>query len=98
MSLDLNKINLAKKKLPYVEFLQCDISNYKELLKIAEIIDKKYGKLNILVNNAGTIIPGNIETLSIEDWDKVIKNNFSSYYYVSKIFLPLLKKVKTPIL
>ena len=78
--------------------MQCDISNYKELLKIAEIIDKKYGKLNILVNNAGTVIPGNIETLSIEDWDKVIKNNFSSYYYVSKIFLPSLKKVKTPTL
>ncbi len=92
LSVDLNKINSAKKELPGVEFLQCDVSDYNALLKIAEIIDKKYGKIDILVNNAGTIIPGNIETLAVEDWDKVIKNNFSSYYYVSKAFLSLLKK------
>ena len=92
LSVDLNKINLAKKALPKVEFLQCDVTDYRALLKITEIIDKKYGKIDVLVNNAGTIIQGNIETLAVEDWDKVIKNNFSSYYYVTKALLPLLKK------
>ena len=92
LSVDLNKINLAKKALPKVEFLQCDVTDYCALLKITEIIDKKYGKIDVLVNNAGTIIQGNIETLAVEDWDKVIKSNFSSYYYVTKALLPLLKK------
>ena len=92
LSVDLNKINLAKKALPKVEFFQCDVTDYRALLKITEIIDKKYGKIDVLVNNAGTIIQGNIETLAVEDWDKVIKNNFSSYYYVTKALLPLLKK------
>lgn len=92
LSVDLNKINLAKKALPKVEFLQCDVTDYHALLKITEVIDKKYGKIDVLVNNAGTIIQGNIETLAVEDWDKVIKNNFSSYYYVTKALLPLLKK------
>ena len=86
----------AKVELPNVEFLQCDVSDYKALLKIAEKIESEYGKIDVLVNNAGTIIPGNVETLAVEDWDKVIKNNFSSYFYVSKAFLSLLKKGTNP--
>ena len=32
LSVDLNKINSAKKELPGVEFLQCDVSDYSVLL------------------------------------------------------------------
>ncbi len=92
LSTDLGKIEKAKSQLPNVDFLQCDVSDYNALLKIAEIVENKYGKIDVLVSNAGTIIPGDIETLDASDWDKVIKNNFSSYFYVSKAFLPLLKK------
>lgn len=96
LSIGLDKIEKAKKELPNADFLQCDVSDYSALLKIAKQIEKKYGKIDVLVNNAGTIIPGNIETLAVDDWDKVIKNNFSSYFYVSKAFLPLLKKGTNP--
>ncbi len=96
LSINSDKIESAKARLPNVEFLQCDISDYNALVKIAQQVEKKYGKIDVLVNNAGTIIPGNIETLAAEDWDKVIKNNFSSNFYVSKVFLPLLKKGTNP--
>ncbi len=96
LSIGLDKIEKANKELPNADFLQCDVSDYNALLKIAEQVEKKYGKIDVLVNNAGTIIPGNIETISASDWDKVIKNNFSSYFYVSKAFLPLLKKGTNP--
>lgn len=92
LSVSLGNIKRAKEKLPQVDFLQCDVSDYNALLKVENDIEKRYGKIDVLVNNAGTIVPGNIETLSVEGWDKVIKNNFSSYFYVSKAFLPLLKK------
>ncbi len=96
LSIGLDNIEKAKKKLPNADFLQCDVSDYNALVKIAEQVEQKYGKIDVLVNNAGTIIPGNIETLAVDDWDKVIKNNFSSYFYVSKAFLPLLKKGTNP--
>ncbi len=92
LSKSLDKIKEVKNQLPKVEFLQCDVSDYDALLKIAERVEKKYSKVDVLVNNAGSIIPGNIETLTAEGWDEVIKSNFSSYFYVSKAFLPLLKK------
>ena len=96
LSIGLGKIEKAKVELPNVDFVRCDVSDYKALLKVGSYISEKYGKIDVLVNNAGTIIPGDIETLSAENWDKVIKNNFSSYFYVSKAFLPLLKKGKNP--
>lgn len=92
LSVSLNNIKKAKAELPSVDFLQCDVSDYNALSNVEKTVERQYGKIDVLVNNAGTIVPGNIETLSVEDWDKVIKNNFSSYFYVSKAFLPLLKK------
>ena len=86
LSINLENIEKAKKELPNVEFLKCDISDYTALINTEKEIEKEYGKIDVLINNAGTIVPGDIETLSVENWDKVIKNNFSSYFYVSKVF------------
>lgn len=93
-----SKIAKAKKELgnnsKLVEFLQADVSSVEEINSITKQILKKYGKVDVLVNNAGTIIPGGIEILECCDWDWVIKNNLSSYYYMTKAFIPLLKKSK----
>lgn len=96
LSINLENIEKAKKELPNVEFLKCDISDYTALINTEKEIEKEYVKIDVLINNAGTIVPGDIETLSVENWDKVIKNNFSSYFYVSKVFLNLLKKGDNP--
>lgn len=98
LSRSTEKQEKAKKELgedsKYVEFLQADISNVDELTKVAKHIEEKYGKVDVLINNAGTIIPGGLESLSEEDWDWVIKNNLSSYFYTTKAFVPLLKKAE----
>lgn len=100
ISISRSKEKIEKAKLELgkdaskVEFLQGDISNFAELEIIQAEIDKKYGKIDVLINNAGTIKAGGLETLSPEDIDWVLKNNLSSYFYTTKAFLPLLKKGK----
>lgn len=95
ISRNKEKIEKAKKELgknsKYVEFLQADISNFDEVEKIRNLISDKYKKVDILVNSAGIIIYGGLETLDYESWDKIIKNNLSSYYFTTKLFTPLLK-------
>lgn len=92
------KMEKAKKELGAnagkVEFLQADVSNFDELEKLSTEIEKKYGKIDVLINNAGTIRAGSIESLTCDDFDWVLKNNLSSYFYTTKAYLPLLKKGK----
>ena len=64
--------------------------------KVAKQIETKYGKIDVLLNNAGTIISGGIESLDHKDWDYVIQNNLTPYFYVTKLFVPLLKKSVYP--
>ena len=50
------------------EFIKCDCSEYSDLEKLVSLIEKKFKKIDILINNAGIHIPGSIEEQSIEDY------------------------------
>tara|TARA_B000000557_G_scaffold17709_1_gene13500 strand:+ start:1249 stop:2031 length:783 start_codon:yes stop_codon:yes gene_type:complete len=73
------------------EFIKCDCSEYSDLEKLVSSIEKKYKKIDILINNAGIHIPGSIEEQSIEDWDRVMSINLRSIYALSKLSLKLIK-------
>ena len=87
---------LAKEKLGdnsiKVTFLQGDISNVKDCEKIYNEIDRKYGKLDGLVNSAGIIKLGGIEEQTIEEWNNSININLTGIFLLTKTLLPLLKK------
>ncbi len=51
-----------------------------------------YGRLNALINNAGTDVTLPIEELSIQDWDRVIAVNLRAPFILSKFALPVMKE------
>jgi 3-oxoacyl-[acyl-carrier protein] reductase len=52
------------------------------------------GGIDILVNNVGGMIPGTLEGLSEEQWDKALSVNLMSFVYTTKHALPYLRKAK----
>lgn len=88
-----SKIQFVDNRLKY---FFADISSTEELTKVFEQVKDEYGNIDIIINNAGVIIPGGVETLSCEDWKHSLDINLSGYYNVTKIFLPLLKKSENP--
>lgn len=68
-----------------------DVSKPYELERLHKEILSKHSTLYAIINNAGTIIPGGIETLSFEDWNTSLDNNLSSYFNVTKTFIDMLK-------
>ena len=72
--------------------LQADVSSFDEVAKMFEIVKKKFGGINILVNNAGITMDRTLRKMSQEEWDKVIDVNLNSIYNVTKNALPLLQK------
>jgi len=50
----------------------------------------RFGRLDVLVNNAGVAYVGSLETMPEADWDRVIDTNLKSIYLLSRAALPHL--------
>jgi NAD(P)-dependent dehydrogenase (short-subunit alcohol dehydrogenase family) len=61
---------------------------------MVEKVVKKFGKLDILFNNAGIWVSGAVEDTSEADWDSVIDVNLKGVFLCSKYAIPHLKKTK----
>lgn len=89
-------ISLAKEKLGekanQVIFLQGDVSKEEDCKKIYNEIERKYEKLDGLVNSAGIIKLGGIEEQTLEEWNNALNINLTAIFLLSKTLLPLLKK------
>ncbi|MFX0021433.1 MAG: SDR family NAD(P)-dependent oxidoreductase [Candidatus Hermodarchaeota archaeon] len=73
-------------------FIQADVAIEDQAKKIISETIEKYGRINILFNNAGVVRGGAIDTISTEDWDRTMAVNVRGIYLVSKYAIPFLKK------
>lgn len=71
---------------------QCDVSNFLEVEDFFDELQKRYSKIDVLVNNAGISYLGLLQDMSFDDWDKLIKTNLYSVFYFSKFCIPLMLK------
>lgn len=83
-----------KDKADRVTFLQGDISQEEDCKKVHEELDKRYSRLDGLVNSAGIIKLGGIEEQTLEQWKNSIDINLTGNFLLIKTLLPLLKKGK----
>ena len=67
-------------------FIKADVSNYSDILNAKEIVEKKIGKINILVLCAGIAQKAKVNEITIEDWEKVININLTGLFTLSKAF------------
>lgn len=79
-------------------FIKGDVSKEEDSKKIVEETIKKYKKIHILFNNAGIVLPGSVDSISTEDWDRTMAVNVRGIYLVSKYAIPYLKKSKGTII
>lgn len=89
----INKVKQdLKNNLDQVHFYQADVSNRASLEQVYNEISDIIPRIDVLVNNAGNIIAGGLESLSFDNWDTCLSNNLSSFFYVTKVFFNLLRK------
>ncbi|WP_313823534.1 SDR family oxidoreductase, partial [Citricoccus sp.] len=56
---------------------------------------REFGKLDVLVNNAGIYTPGNVEDASVEDWSRTLEIDLTGTFLGMKAAVPELKKQRT---
>jgi NAD(P)-dependent dehydrogenase (short-subunit alcohol dehydrogenase family) len=73
-------------------FAPVDLSNAAACAKWIEDALDVYGKVDVLYNNASTPKFGEIQELSVEDWDFVINNELNLVFYTTKAIWPHFMK------
>jgi NAD(P)-dependent dehydrogenase (short-subunit alcohol dehydrogenase family) len=89
----LSAAKAAGKALPKVLKLQMDVMSYESVEAGAKTLEKEFGKLDILINNAGYLGP--FEPIADGDnleWWRNYEINLRGVYWVSKACLPLMLK------
>ncbi|MCD7454109.1 hypothetical protein HAX54_023471 [Datura stramonium] len=70
----------------------CDVSSISQRQTLMESVTSSFnGKLNILINNAGTTIPKEATNFTAEDYSIIMGTNFEASYNLCQLAHPLLK-------
>ncbi len=71
-----------------IEIYKADVSKREEVSKMVQEVIKKYGKIDILINNAGISQEKLFTDVTDEDWNTMINNNLYSVFCVTQEVLP----------
>jgi 3-oxoacyl-[acyl-carrier protein] reductase len=72
--------------------ISCDITKNAEVKAMVNQVQKAFGRIDVLVNNAGIIRRGTIETVTEEDWDQVIAVNLKGTFNCCKAVVEFMKQ------
>ncbi len=72
--------------------LTCDITKSADVKAAMSQVQKTWGRIDILVNNAGIIRRGTIETVTEEDWDRMIDVNLKGTFNCCKAVAGIMKQ------
>lgn len=65
--------------------VQADLADEKEIKNMVDIALNKFGKIDVLVNNAGIIIDKEFEEKTIEDWKQTLNINLIAPFILTKL-------------
>jgi NAD(P)-dependent dehydrogenase (short-subunit alcohol dehydrogenase family) len=72
--------------------LSLDVSNPDSITKAVDTVLETYGKIDVLVNNAGIDVTLSVEEMSLEQWQQVVNVNLNGPFYLSKAVFPHMRE------
>jgi len=93
-----NESGLAQlKAVGDADAIQLDVSDKSAVTRAAADIEKRHGRIDILVTSAGTNIGGakrNFKSMSLEGWDDVVRINLDGLFYCCYAVMPGMRTRK----
>ncbi|MEJ7739235.1 MAG: SDR family oxidoreductase [Chitinophagaceae bacterium] len=71
-------------------FCLCDISDNEQVQRAAQVTKDRFGRADVLINNAGLEVRGSILQCTEEDWERLYSINLKGIYYMANAFVPLM--------
>lgn len=72
--------------------LVCDVTDENAVQQMVASVDRRFGRLDVLVNNAGTITISPLEDLTLDAWNRVLSVNTTGAFLCAKAAVPLIRR------
>ena len=73
-----------------IDILYADIIKFSDCEKLVTLIKERYGRIDVLVNNAGVTCDSSLKKMTPDQWQEVIDANLTSVYNMTHNVLPLM--------
>ena len=80
--------SLGVKVLP----IKCDVTSTEDINNAAELVEKEFGKVDILVNCAGSSKDKGVLEMADDEWDFTINTDLTSVFKMTRAFANIMKK------
>lgn len=75
-------------------FVQADVSREEDCRRLIAAAAERFGRIDVLVNAAGVVADGSVETANMDDWDRCMNTNVKSVFMLSRFAMPYLRETK----
>ena len=72
-----------------------DVTDYDQVKRLVDAAVQAYGRVDVMINNAGLMPHSPLERLKIDDWDRTIDVNIKGVLYGIAAALPYMKQQKS---
>ncbi|MBC7391386.1 MAG: SDR family oxidoreductase [Opitutaceae bacterium] len=96
-SRNLNDLELLKERFELkfkgqsIHILEADLSKKESCILFGKFVSGKTDKIDILVNNTGYFLPGQIHNEEVGNLELMMNTNLYSAYHMSRYFIPMMK-------
>ena len=91
----LKKAEKELKSAGSAESIALDVSEQREVSRAAGEIQKRHGRIDILINSAGMNLPKrNFRNVSVDGWNQIVATNLSGTFYCCQAVLPGMRERK----
>ncbi len=87
---------VIKKEGGEAVFIKCDVTKESDWKKLMAEAIREYGKLNVLINNAGVIVVKKLEDTSLDDWNWIMGINATGVFLGIKYAIETMKNNGEP--
>lgn len=75
----------------WVHWVETDLSNPDSYAAVADAVQQTFGKIDVLINNAGFMFEKTLDQMLLEEWNLMLAVNLTAPVFLSKQLLPLLR-------
>lgn len=98
MITDLNEeggeklVNSLKEKGASAGFVRCDLSDPEQIEQLAAYAENEFGRVDVLINNAGISEFTPAGELTADAWDRILNTNLRSAFLLTKLTAPIMSR------